>query len=114
MISLHFAVPSVLVAAAVAGCITYVVTPPAQAPLQIKADQRSQPIASGSPRPETRPLAVVDPRPSAEEEQAAAAFREAAAAILRRAPNTRALAFAEEPPITGRIPLPKRRPINLP
>lgn len=114
MISLHFAVPSVLVAAAVAGCITYVVTPPAQAPLQIKADQRSQPIASGSPHPETRPLAVVDPRPSAEEEQAAAAFREAAAAILRRAPDTRALAFAEEPPIAGRIPLPKRRPINLP
>lgn len=110
MITLKFAVPSVLVAAAVAGCITYFVTPP----VQVKADQRSHPGAPGLTRPEPRPLAAVDPRPSAEEEQAAAAFREAAAAILRRAPNTRALALAEEPPITGRIPLPKRRPINLP
>lgn len=82
--------------------------------MQVKVDQRSQPGAPGLPRPEARTLAVVDPRPSEEEEKAAAAFREAAAAILRRAPNTRALAFAEEPPITGRIPLPKRRPINLP
>jgi hypothetical protein len=114
MISLHFAVPSVLVAAAVAGCITYFVTPPAQVPLQVEADQLSQPSAPVLTRPEMHTSSVIDPRPSAEEEKAAAAFREAAEAILRRAPNTRALALAEEPPITGRIPLPKRRPINLP
>jgi hypothetical protein len=111
MITLHFAVPSVLVAAAVAGCITYFVTPP----VPVAADQRPLPSAPGLTRPETKTSARIEPRPNEEEEKAAAAFREAAAAILRRAPNTRALAFAEEPPpITGRIPLPKRRPINLP
>lgn len=110
MITLHFAVPSVLVAAAVAGCITYFVTPP----VQVKADHRSQPVAPVLTRPETKTSTVVDPRQSEEEEKAAVAFREAAAAILRRAPNTRAFAFAEESPMTGKIPLPKRRPINLP
>jgi len=110
MITLRLAVPSVLVAAAVAGCFAYLVTPP----VQVKADPRSQPGAPGLTRPDTRTSTVIDPRPSLEEEKAAAAFREAAAAILRRAPNTRASAFTEEPPITGRIPLPKRRPINLP
>jgi hypothetical protein len=113
MISLHFAVPSVLVAAAVAGCITYFVAPPTQIPL-VEADQRSPPSAPVLTRPETKASTVVDPRPSEEEVKAAAAFREAAEAILRRAPNTRALALAEEPSITGRIPLPKRRPIDLP
>ena len=48
------------------------------------------------------------------EEKAAAAYQEAAAAILMRAANTRTFAGTEEPPIMGRIPLPKRRPITRP
>ncbi len=110
MITLRLAVPSVLVAAAVAGSFTYFVAPP----VHVKADPQSQPGSPGLIRPETRTSTVIDPRPSLEEEKAAAAFREAAAAILRRAPNTRASAITEAPPITGRIPLPKRRPTNLP
>jgi hypothetical protein len=50
-------------------------------------------------------------RSSSAEEQAAA-FRQAAKAILKQAPN--AQASADEPPITGHIPLPKRRPIPRP
>ena len=111
MISLHFAVPSVLVAAAVAGCITYFATPPAQVPLQVKADQRSQPTLPNLTIPHTRAATMIDPPASEEEEKAAAAFRDAAAAILRRAPNTRASAITDEPPITGQIPLPRKRPI---
>lgn len=110
MITLRLAVPSVLVAAAVAGCFTYFVAPTAE----VKADQRPQPgvpnLTGSVPRTSTK----IDPRPSEEEEKAAAAFRDAAAAILRRAPNTRASAVTDEPPITGHIPLPKRRPISAP
>jgi hypothetical protein len=54
----------------------------------------------------------IDQRLSADEK--AAAYQKAAAAILRRAPNARASAGADELPITGPIPLPKRRPITRP
>jgi hypothetical protein len=45
------------------------------------------------------------------EQQAAAAFERAAETILKRLPDAQASAGADEPPITGHIPLPKRRPI---
>jgi hypothetical protein len=102
MISLRLAVPVILLAAAVAGCFTYFVTPPPP----VEADQRLRPTL-----PNVTPN--IDYRPSAEE-QAEAAFSRAASAILRRLPDAQASAGTNEPPITGRIPLPKRRPRPLP
>jgi len=98
MVSLRLALPAVLVAAALAGCFTYFVTP--SPPLE--TDQRLPPTS-------VIPTSV-DRRPSAEE-QAAAAFQRSAAAILRRLPDAQAVAGTVELPITGHIPLPKRRPI---
>jgi hypothetical protein len=109
VISLRLAVPVVLVAAAVAGFFTYFVTP--QPPAD--ADQRSPPAAPDMTGPDTGTPTNIGQRPSAEE-QAAAAFQRAAAAILRRAQNAQANVGTDEPPITGHVPLPKRRPIPRP
>ena len=110
MITLRLAVPTVLTAAAVAGCFTYFVTPPAP----VMADQRLRPAVPNLTASDTRTFTRIDQRPSEEEEKAVAAFQEAAAAILRQAANTRASAATEQPPIMGPIPLPKRRPITRP
>jgi hypothetical protein len=107
MISLRLAVPGVLVAAAAAGCFTYFVIPPPP----IEVDQRSPPTAPDMTGPHTGTPTNIYQRPGAEE-KAAAAFQQAAAAILRPLPN--ALASADEPPIAGHIPLPKKRPIPHP
>ena len=109
MVTLRFAVPAILAAAAAAGCFTYFVTP---SPARVEADPRL-PTVPNSSGPDTTASTSIDQRPSADE-KAAAAFQEAAAAILRQAPNTPASAGADEPPITGPIPLPKRRPITRP
>lgn len=99
MISLRFAVPAVLVAAALAGCFTYFVPP-------------RPPVAPPPQLPEKMPelrVAIpvnVDP-PKAQER--ADDFLQAAQAILKQEPN--ALASADKPTITGHVPLPKRRPI---
>jgi len=113
MISLRLAVPAVLVAAAVAGCFTYFVTSPPPPPGVVEADQRLPPTAPDMTGPDTGTPTNIDQRPSAEE-QAAAAFQRAAAAILRRAQDAQASAGTDEPPITGHIPLPKRRPTPRP
>jgi hypothetical protein len=104
MISLRLAVPAVLVAAAVAGCFTYFVTrPPPEEP-----DQRLPPAGKMSEVDMGTPTNI-DQRQSADK---ANAFRQAAEAILKQLPN--AQASANEPPITGHIPLPKSRPPPLP
>jgi hypothetical protein len=97
---------AVLFAAALAGCFTYFVT----SPPRVEAEQRAAPVepvvagtAAGTP-------AIIVQRRGAER-QAAAAFERAAASILKRLPDATAYAGADEPPITGHIPLPKRRPI---
>jgi hypothetical protein len=102
MISLRLAVPAVLVAAAVAGCFTYFVTPPPPPPppQAVEADHRLQPTAPDTTGANAR---------SSEEQ--AAAFQQAAQAILKHAPDAQASAATDEPPIVGHIPLPKRRPI---
>ena len=110
MVTLRFAVPAILAAAAAAGCFTYFVTPP---PARVEADQRLPPAVLYSRGPDTTASIRIDQRPSADE-KAAAAYQKAAEAILRRAPNVRASAGGDEPPITGPIPLPKRRPITRP
>ena len=110
MVTLRFAVSAILAAAAAAGCFTYFVTP---SPARVEADPRLPPTVPNSNGPDTTASTSIDQRPSADE-KAAAAFQEAAAAILRRAPNTPASADADEPPLTGPIPLPKRRPVTRP
>ena len=106
MVNLRFAFPPILAAAAVAGCFSYFVASPAR----VETDVRLPPAVFYSTGPSTRASTPVDQPPNADE-LAAAAFEKAAEAILRRAPNTRASAGSDELPITGPIPLPKRRPI---
>jgi hypothetical protein len=103
MISLRLAVPVVLVAAAVAACFTYLVTPPPA----VEVYQPKSPNLKGQ---DTRAPTNTDQHPNAEE-QAAAAFKRASTAILRQLPEAQASARTNELPITGPIPLPKRRPI---
>jgi hypothetical protein len=110
MISLRLAVPAILAAAAVAGWFTYVVSPPSA---QIEAHQRLSPTALMSRGPDAAASARIDLHPTADE-QAAAAYWEAAKAILRRAPYAQASAAAAEPPTARPVPLPKRRPITRP
>jgi hypothetical protein len=107
MISLRLAVPAVFAAVAVAGCFTYFVT----APARIEADQRSPPAASNLVGSDTKASTSTD-QPATAKEEAVKAYREAAQAILRRLPN--AQASADVLPITGHIPLPRRRPITRP
>ena len=109
MTSLRLAVPAVLVAAAVAAWFTYFVTPLPP----VEADQQLPPTAPDMTGPNTGTPANIDQHPSAKE-QAAAAFQQAAAAILRQLPDAQASAGTNELSITGHIPhipLPKRRPI---
>jgi hypothetical protein len=110
MVTLRFAVPAILAAAAAAGCFTYFVTP---SPARVEADQRLPPTAPNLRGPDTTASTSIDQRPSADE-KAAAAYQKAAEAILRRAANAQATAGADESPITAPIPLPKRRPITRP
>jgi len=109
MISLRLAVPVVFAAGSVAACFTYFVT----APVRIDADQRSAPVASNLAGSGAKASTTTD-QPATAEEKAAKTYREAAEAILRRLPNAEASAGADQPPITGRIPLPKRRPAAAP
>jgi hypothetical protein len=107
MITLRLAIPAVLAAAAVAGCITYFVTP---APLeQVKADQPLPPTNVTS-RPDSGIARNIQ---RATTEDRIDAFERAAEAILKRAQNATASA-ADAPLIIGRIPLPKPRPILPP
>jgi hypothetical protein len=111
MISLRLAVPAVFVAAILAGCFAYFVPPP---PLpRIEVDQRLPPAAPDLRGPDPAGPTNIDRGPSAEE-PAAAAFEQAAKGILKRTPNAHASAGTDKPPITGHIPLPKRRPIPRP
>src|SRR6478672_11871388 len=102
MVTLRFAVPAILAAAAAAGCFTYFVTP---SPARVESGQRLPPTVPNLRGPDTTASTSIDPRPSAHE-KAAAAYLEATETILRRLPNARAFAGGDEPPITGPIPLP--------
>ena len=108
MIGWQFAAPPVLVAAAAAACISYFITPAPRNP--VEADQlsvstvpktidRSEPAISRNVQPPNK-------------EDDITAYQRAAEAILRRAQNAKA--SADEPLFTGRIPLPKRRPLPRP
>lgn len=105
MVSLRLAVPMVIVAAVVAACLTYLIAPPAP----VDAD-RVPPTAS-SAGVQGAAVLMRTGRLSNDEEKAVAAFRRAADAILKRAENLQASAAPNALPITGKIPLPRRRPI---
>jgi hypothetical protein len=107
MISWRLTVPAVLVAAAIAGCLTYFVTPSPP----VEAVQRIAPTSPDIRGPDTGTRTNINQHSSAEEE-AKAAFERAAAAILRQAPD--ASASANGPPTAQHIPLPKKRPLPLP
>jgi hypothetical protein len=107
MISLRLAFSAVLATAVLAGCFTYLITPP----WQVEAVHRSSPtVLSVQVTPESK---GIDPLTD-DEDKAVAAFLQAADEILRRAPNTRASAATYEQPISGKVPLPKKRPIARP
>jgi hypothetical protein len=106
--SLRLAVPALLIAAAVAGCFAYFATPPPP----VEADQPLPPTKPDITSSDTGTPTDIDQRRSADER--AAAFLRTAATILRRARYAQASAGTDEPPITGHIPLPKRRPIPRP
>jgi hypothetical protein len=117
MTSLRLAVPTVLVAAALAGCITYFVAPAPPQPQPIEAGQRLPPTV---PNVTGRPASGISTniqRPSTEDH--IDAFQRAAEAILKRAQNATAaasepLVTGPIPLVTGPIPLPRRRPIPRP
>jgi hypothetical protein len=107
MISLRLAIPAVLTAAAVAGCFTYFVQQPIAG---VVGDSRLPPAKLTLIGPDTTASTSAYKHPGADE-KAAIAYLEAAQAILRRAPGAQASASNDELPITGRIPLPRKRPI---
>jgi hypothetical protein len=108
MISWRLIVPAVLVAAAIAGCLTYFVTPSPP----VEAVQRIPPTFPNIGGPDAGTRTNIDQHPTAEE--SAEAFLQAAKAILRKTPDAQASAGANEPPTAEHIPLPKRRPLPRP
>jgi hypothetical protein len=103
MVSWRLAVPAVVVAAAIAGCITYFVTP--LLPPPAAADQVLPPTAPNVTGPSG--ISANIQRPAAEDP--VSTYQRAAEAILKRAENAKA--SADEPRGTSQIPLPKKRPI---
>ena len=113
MVTLRFAVPAIITAAAVAVCLSYfvIMTLPARFETDARLLNVRLPVGVfDAPSPSASESTEVD-QPSNEDDLAAAAYQKAAEEILRRAPNTRASAFTNELPMTGQIPLPRKRPI---
>src|ERR1700740_1151986 len=108
MISLRLAASAVLIAAAIAGCITYFATP--GSPQRIEADPRMPPADPGATGRPASGVTTNIQRPSTEDN--ITAYQRAADALVKGSKNARA--SADVPLVTGRIPLPKRRPILRP
>jgi hypothetical protein len=108
MISLRLAIPAALVAAALAQCITYLVTP--APPQQVEGDQRLPPTVPNVTGRSDLGISTNIRRPTTDEH--IDAFERAAEAILKRAQNAKA--SADKPLVTGPIPLPRPRPILRP
>ena len=106
MVSLRLAVLMMLAAAVVAACFTYLVAPPSP----VETDHQPSPTAFSSGVQYT-PVPMRIGRVANDEEKTVAAFQRAADEILKRAANLRASATPEALPISGKVPLPKRRPI---
>ena len=104
MIRLRFAVLATVVAAAFAAGLTFLIDPLARVDRRLPV---TMPILTGR----SVALATNPSKQSTAEQEAAAAFERAAKTILKRLPDALAFADGNEPPIAGRIPLPRRRPI---
>jgi hypothetical protein len=107
MIGSHVVISAIVTAAALAGCFAYLLRPPIA---WVAVDQQPHLSKLTLSSPDTTASIGAESQPI-ENEKAATAYLEAAKAILRRAPTAQASARANEIPITGRIPLPKKRPI---
>ena len=113
MVTLRFAVPTIIITAGAAVCLSCFVISNLPARYETKArllDVRMPKAVLDPPSPIASEPTEID-RPPTEEEVAAATFQKAAEEILRRAPNTSASAFTDELPIAVRIPLPRKHPI---
>jgi hypothetical protein len=107
MIRWRLPVSAILGATVVAGCIVYIV---ARVPSHhVEADRRQSPAARRviDRHDAAMPMNI---QPAIREDHVTA-YQRAAEAILKRAQN--ATAFADMP-LTGRIPLPRRRPPQRP
>ena len=113
MIGSHLVISAIATSAALAGCFTYLVQPKI-AHLEVDQLPHLSKLTSGGPSGPATPAPKLADKHPVENEQAAIAYLEAAQAILRRAPTVQATASADEIPITGRVPLPRRRPIPRP
>jgi hypothetical protein len=98
---LRLVVPAVVIAAALAGCFAYFVTPQPR----VEAEEQPTPTLPDVTSSTAATPEIVGQRRTAED------FERAAEAILKRLPDALADASIDNPPIIGRIPLPKRRPI---
>ena len=112
VITWRLAVPAVLGAATVAACVTYFIAPPPPPPPRVESEQRAWPPMPDETGHTDSAISTNIQHPSMEED--VTAYQRAAEAILKRAQNTRASADEPQPLVTGRIPLPKRRPIPRP
>ena len=110
MVGSHLVISAVVTAAALAGCFAYLLRPPIAWVAVDQEPHLGKITFSGT---DTTASLGAD-RQLIENEKAATAYLEAAQAILRRAPTAQASASAAEIPITGRIPLPRKRPIPRP
>jgi hypothetical protein len=106
MVSLRLAVLVMPAAAVVAACFTYLIAPPSP----VEADHQPPPTAASSAEQDT-PIPMRIGRVTNDEEKTVAAFQRAADAILMRSANLQASATPDQLPISGKVPLPKRRPI---
>ena len=107
MVGSHLIISAIVTAAALAGCFAYLLRPPIA---WVAVDQHPRHGKLTLSIPETTASIGSDRQPI-ENDKEAMAYLEAAKAILRRAPTAQASARANEIPIRGRIPLPKKRPI---
>jgi len=110
MIGSHLVISAVLAAATVAACITYIVHPPIARDKDELRPRLARPALSG---PDTT-ASIGGGRHPVPNDKAAIAYLEAAQAILRQVPIAQASASADQLPLKGRIPLPRKRPIPRP
>jgi hypothetical protein len=95
MVGSHLAISAVVTAAALAGCLAYLLSPPIPS---VAVDQQPHLGKLTLGAPDAMALKGPDRQP-VENEKAATAYLEAAQAILRRASTAQASASAEEIPI---------------
>src|SRR4029453_18093634 len=108
MIDWRLVVSLALATASIAACLTYLMAPPWQVP----AIKSPPPLVPNDVQGDV--VENQSARPPSAEEKVVADFDAAAAAILRKAPNTQASTVTDMPMPATRIPGPRRRPADGP